>query len=117
VGSPECLQESGRERERGRGGEADSQAGYRSGAQLHCRVVGAFGGGECRACVWQPPGASVGQGHRARGALEQPQAQDLLQLCDPLAQTLLNHVQPAGGASEVEVLHDSEEVAQVPQLE
>jgi len=57
------------------------------------------------------------QGHAQRCALEEGDAQHLLQLLDLLAQRWLADVQPGGSARDVAFLGDGDKVAQVSKLD
>ncbi len=69
-----------------------------------------------RACGSQRP-AGGGELHAALGALEQPHAQLLLQVGDGLRQRRLRHVQARGGAAEVQLVGDGDELAPQAQLD
>ncbi|MCY1182798.1 hypothetical protein D9M73_233760 [compost metagenome] len=62
----------------------------------------------------QPPGR--GQGDAAVGAVEQARADFLFQRLDLLAQRRLGNAQLSGGAAEMQLLGDGDEVTQVTQL-
>jgi hypothetical protein len=57
------------------------------------------------------------QPHRAAGAVQQGDAQDALQQLDLPAERRLGHVQPLGGAAEMQLLGGGHEAAQLTQFE
>lgn len=60
--------------------------------------------------------AGVGEFDAAVGALEQARTDFLLQRLDLLAQRRLGDPQALGGAAEVQLLGDGDEIAQVPEF-
>ena len=60
--------------------------------------------------------AGRGQLHAAAGALEQPHPELGLQRGDLLAERRLGDVQPGGGAPEVQLLGDGDEIAKLAQF-
>ena len=60
--------------------------------------------------------AGVGKADAAVGTVEQPHTQLCLELADLLADGRLRHVKALGGAAEVQLLRDRDEVPQVSQL-
>ena len=59
--------------------------------------------------------AGIGQAHAAPGTVEQRRSQGLLQLLDLLRQGRLRHVQRLGGAGEVAVLGNGQQVTDMTQ--
>ena len=87
------------------------------------RGVGFTRGALCDLGLVQDPagldeegGAGHGEGDAAVGAVEQADAQLRLELADLLADGGLRHVEALGGAAEVQLLRDRDEVPQVSQL-
>ena len=101
-----------------RRGAGDSHAQDARGAATYFRDVDR-GGVDVREDLRRPldqQASGRGEVDAAGGALEEPGAQLRLELLDLLGQRGLRHVEALGGAAEVALLRDREEVAQVPQF-
>ena len=70
----------------------------------------------CRSRPFRPRTCRTSQPYRARGPVEQLNAQLPLELLDDACHGPLRHVQPLGRATEVELLGDHEEDAEVLEL-
>jgi hypothetical protein len=82
---------------------------------------------EATACASRMPSSSWARTRRAltrkaapagvSATLEQGKAERILELADRLTERRLRHVQPLGGAMEVQLLGDGDELAQQPRLD
>ena len=68
---------------------------------------------EGAACAFEEGDAGVGEGDGARGADEEGVAEDLFEFADLLGERRLREVETFGGATEVKLLGDGDEVAEV----
>jgi hypothetical protein len=102
--------------ERQRRREADAQLPHLAARDALQLLRQRLRGREQRARTGQQRVAGIGERHRTPRALEQPHAQLRLQRADLLAQRRLGDVQALGGAREVQLLGDGDEIAQVTQL-
>ena len=109
-------QRVGEEIGRDRRDDADPQrAGERvPGAARGGRDVG--GGGECAAGVIDDRRRAAGDADDAAFAFEQPHAQRLLELEDLAAERRLTDVAGRGGAAEMAVIRDGDDILQVSQV-
>ena len=109
------------ERARDAGGKrvrhvADAELRTRRGVRVARRALRDLGLVQDPTGLDEQRGAGRGEGDAAVGAVEQPHAQLCLELADLLADGGLRHVQALGGAAEVQLLRDRDEVPQVSQL-
>jgi hypothetical protein len=65
----------------------------------------------------QQRGAGTGERNAAPVAVEQRRTEQLLERKDRLLQRRLRHVKARGGAAEMELLGDGDEIAQLAQLD
>jgi hypothetical protein len=96
--------------------EAEGDAACLAGGELRHVDAGAFGLGDQGAGVTGEVPARLGEFDAAGGAVEERDAQLVLQLFDLLGQRGLGNVQTGGCAPEVALLRESEEVAGLSEL-
>ena len=101
----------------GAGGEAHRHVADLAGGDRARRLDGRVRGLQGRARRLEQGHARLGQGDAPRRALEQPRAELVLEPRDRRAQGLLGDVQPLGGAGEVQLLRDGDEIAELPELD
>ena len=77
-------------------------------------IGGALGLGEEAAPFIEKEGAGRGEPDLPAGPIEQPDTELLLEGPDLLAEARLRHAEAVGGAAEVELLGDGDEIADEP---
>lgn len=97
-----------------RGDEAQVQGALAALADAGDLGQVAFGVAEQGGGALAQHGSGGGEGDCARGAVEQPRAEQGFQALDLLGERGLGDVQAGGGAAEVQFVGDGQEIAQVP---